>query len=92
MEVGEERMEQGFGPGLSELGVCGDRAGRSPAETGERLGGLILGAQAGRIEQEALARLPPFLPSVTRDLRLPLPHSSAGVQEAGEPTQQNLVT
>ena len=83
-------MEQGFGPGLSELGVCGDRAGRSPAETGERLGGLILGAQAGRIE--ALARLPPFLPSVTRDLRLPLPHSLAGVQEAGEPTQQNLVT
>lgn len=91
MEVGEERMEQGFGPGLSELGVRGDRAGRGPAETGERLGGLVLGAQAGRSEQEGLAHLPPPLPSVTRDLRLPLPHSSAGVQEAGEPTQQNLV-
>ena len=72
VEVGEERVEQGFDLGLSELGVCGDRAGRSTTEAGELFGGLILGAQAGRTEQEGLACLPPFLPSVTQDLCLPL--------------------
>ena len=68
VEVGEEKMEQGFGPGLSELEACGDRAGWNPAEAGELFGGLILGAQAGRTEQEGLACLSPFLPSVSQDL------------------------
>ena len=38
MEADGERMEslgEGSGPGLSELGACGARAGQSPAETSE---------------------------------------------------------
>lgn len=61
MEVGEERMEQGFGPGLSELGVCGDRAGRSPAETVSGLEGSSWELRPGELNRKHLhACLPSF--------------------------------